>query len=228
MKKVIVVVGYGPGISKAVAEKFGAEGFSVALVARNRARLDAGVAELKAKGIEAAAFTADAGKPAEVAAAVAAAREKLGSIASLQWTAYGAGGGDLTAAPIDEVRGVFDVAIVGLPAALQAALPDLRAAKGSLLITNGGLGLFEPAIDKVAVGWGAMGLAMANSAKHKLAGLLAVKLGADGVHVGEVMVNGAVKGTAFDNGSATIEPAAVANAFWKLHAERAASFTTIG
>ena len=34
MSKTIVVVGFGPGISTAVADKFGAEGFSVALVAR--------------------------------------------------------------------------------------------------------------------------------------------------------------------------------------------------
>jgi NAD(P)-dependent dehydrogenase (short-subunit alcohol dehydrogenase family) len=35
MSKTIVVVGFGPGISIAVAEKFGAAGFSFALVARN-------------------------------------------------------------------------------------------------------------------------------------------------------------------------------------------------
>ena len=38
MSKTIVVVGFGPGISTAVAEKFGAEGFSVGLVARNSTR----------------------------------------------------------------------------------------------------------------------------------------------------------------------------------------------
>ena len=34
MSKTIVVVGFGPGISNAVAEKFGKQGFTVALVAR--------------------------------------------------------------------------------------------------------------------------------------------------------------------------------------------------
>ncbi len=227
MKKVIVVVGYGPGISKAVAEKFGAEGFAVALVARNKERLEAGVRALKEKGIEAAGVPSDAGKPAEIAAAIASARKALGPIASVQWNAYGAVGGDVTTASLDEVRGIFDVAVVGLVAALQAALPDLKAQKGSLLVTNGSLGLFDPAFDKGAVGWGAMGLAMANSAKHKLAGMLSVKLAPEGVYVGEVMVNGAVKGTASDNGSATIAPATVANAFWKLQQERTEVFTTI-
>jgi NAD(P)-dependent dehydrogenase (short-subunit alcohol dehydrogenase family) len=56
MSKTIIVIGFGPGIATAVAERFGAEGFSVALVARNKERLAAGVAALKAKGIAAAAF----------------------------------------------------------------------------------------------------------------------------------------------------------------------------
>jgi len=43
MSKSTVIVGFGPGISTAVAGKFGAEGFSVALVARSPERLDAGV-----------------------------------------------------------------------------------------------------------------------------------------------------------------------------------------
>ena len=63
MAKTVIVAGYGTGISKAVAEKFGAEGFSVALVARNADRLAKGVTELQGKGIKAAAFTADLGDP---------------------------------------------------------------------------------------------------------------------------------------------------------------------
>lgn len=43
MSKTIVIVGFGPSTSTAVAEKFGTEGFSVALVGRNKDRLAAGV-----------------------------------------------------------------------------------------------------------------------------------------------------------------------------------------
>ena len=39
MAKTLVIVGYGPGVSAAMAERFGAEGFSVALVARTEAPL---------------------------------------------------------------------------------------------------------------------------------------------------------------------------------------------
>jgi len=80
MSKTIVVVGFGPGISTAVAEKFGAEGFSVALVARNEDRLAGGIRALKAKGIATAAFPADAGDPASIRAAIAKTRAELGPI----------------------------------------------------------------------------------------------------------------------------------------------------
>ena len=52
MTKTIIVGGYGPGIATSVAEKFGSQGYAVALVARNAERLAAGVKALEAKGIK--------------------------------------------------------------------------------------------------------------------------------------------------------------------------------
>ncbi len=222
MGKTIVVVGFGPGISNAVAEKFGSSGFSVALVARHEERVAAGVKALQAKGIEAAAFAADAGDPAAIRSAVAKARAALGPIAVVQWNAYGgAQAGDLLTADAAAVRGVFDVAVVGLLAAVQEALPDLKKTKeGAVLVTNGAFGEISPQMDEYAVQSGAAGLALANAAKYKLVGLLAQRLKGDGVYVGEVMVAGTVKGTAWDKGQATLESAAIANKFWELYKAR--------
>jgi hypothetical protein len=44
-----------------------------------------------------------------------------------------------------------------------------------------------------------------------------------GIFVGEVVVNALVKGTQFDSGNATLEPAAVAAAFWDLYRARTAA-----
>jgi len=221
MSKTIVVVGFGPGISTGVAEKFGAEGFSVALVARNEARLEAGVAALKAKGIASAAFPADASDPASIRSAIAKARAALGPITVIHWNAYGGGAGDLLAADPAEVRGVFDVAIVGLLAAVQEALPDLKSTKeGAILVTNGAFGQTTPQMDELATNLKTMGVALANAAKYKLVGLLAQQLKADGVYIGEVMVAGIIKGTAWDTGSGAIEPSKVANTFWELYQAR--------
>ena len=222
MAKTVIVAGYGTGISKAVAEKFGAEGFSVALVARNADRLAKGVTELQGKGIKAAAFTADLGDPGAVREMVRKVRAALGAITVVQWTAYDGGAGDLLAADAGAVRRVLDVAVTGLLAAVQEALPDLRAEKNAaILVTNGGLGYFDPSVDAMAVQWNAMGLSVANSAKHKLVALLAQKLKPENIYVGEVMVLGSIKGSAFDNGQATIAGSTVAEKFWDLYSARA-------
>ena len=221
MAKTILIGGFGPGISTAVAERFGKEGFSVGLVARNAERLAAGVKALEAKGVRAAAFPGDLGDPTSVKAVVAKVRATLGPITILQWTAYAPAAGDLLKADPAALHSVYDVAVTGLVSAVQEALPDLRKEKdAAVLVTNGGLGFFDPKVDAMAVQWGAMGLAVANAAKHKVVGLLSEKLKADGIYVGEVMVLGSVKGTPFDNGSATIEASTVAAEFWKLYRAR--------
>jgi NAD(P)-dependent dehydrogenase (short-subunit alcohol dehydrogenase family) len=222
MSKTIVVVGFGPGISTAVADKFGAEGFSVALVARNEERLAAGVDALKTLGVPAAAFPADAGDPASIRAAIAAARAELGPITVIHWNAYsGSDMGDLMVVDPAAVKGVFDVAIVGLLAAVQAALPDLKSSgQGAVLVTNGAFGELAPQIDELVIGMKVMGVALANAAKHKLVGMLSQRLKADGVYVGEVMVAGMVKGTAWASGDSGIEASAIAGKFWDLYQAR--------
>ena len=217
MTKTILVAGFGPGISTAVAERFGKEGFQVALVARNAERLGAGVAALEAKGIRAEGFPADLSKPDAIRAVVAKVRASLGPISVVQWSAYALGAGDLLTASAEDMRALFDVAVIGLVTTVQAALPDLRAEKGAVLVTNGGLGFFDAKVDAIGANYGLMGLGVANSAKHKTVRLLAQKLAPDGVYVGEIMVTGTVKGTAFDNGSnATLDPAVIGARFWDL------------
>ncbi|NVB85636.1 MAG: SDR family NAD(P)-dependent oxidoreductase [Kofleriaceae bacterium] len=220
MTKTIIVGGYGPGISNAVAERFGKEGFTVAIVARNADRLAAGVKSLQAKGVRAEAFVADLSQPDQIRSLIPNVRAKLGPISVLQWTAYSNLAGDLTTATTAEIRGCFDVAIAGLHAAIQESLPDLRAQKGAILVTNGGLGFFDPQVDKGGVLGNVMGLSMANSAKHKLVRLLAEKLRPDGVYVGEVVVTDIVKGTAFDPGNGKLEASTIAGKFWDLYQAR--------
>ncbi len=220
MKRTIVVCGHGPGISDAVARKFGGQDLAVALVARNAERLTSAASALTSAGLKAKAFPCDLADSNAVRALIREVRASLGPIAVLHWNAYSGGAGDLTAAPLDELRQVLDVSVVGLLAATQEALPDLKAQKGAVLITGGGLSAYEPKIDAMAVGWNAMGLAVAKAAQHKTAGLLHAKLASEGVYVGEVVVLGMVKGTAFDSGNATLEPSAIADKFWELYSKR--------
>ena len=222
MAKNILIIGFGPGISTAVAERFGAEGFAVGVVARNKDRLAEGVAALKKKNIAAIGVPGDAADPESLRAAIRDARGALGPLTVLHWNAIGGGeAGDLLEADAAAARRIFDVAIYGLLAAVQEALPDLKkAGNGAVLVTNGAFGEVNPQIDAMAVGLKVMGLGVANGAKHKLVGLLSERLKADGVYVGEVMVAGIVKGTPWDNGSASIEASAIAAKFLELFSTR--------
>jgi hypothetical protein len=120
-------------------------------------------------------------------------------VSVLHWNAFAnAERIDLLTANPAAVSAVFDVA-VGLLAAMQEVLPDLKAAgDGAVLITNGALG---------------------NAAKDKLTGLLAERLRDDGVYVGEVIIAGAINGTPTGNGQG-IEGSSVADAFWTLYQNR--------
>ncbi len=220
--KTILICGHGPGISDAVARKFGGHGFRVALIARSRDKLAAAASSLAAAGVEAKPFPTDLADPKAVQATVAEVRASFGPIAVVHYNAYGRGAGDLTTADPAEVRGPFDVAVTGLVAAVQAALPDLRARKdAAVLVTGGGFAFYDPQVDAMTVQWQSMGIGISKAAQHKAVGLLRARLAGDGIYVGEVVVMGVVKGTAFDaGGHGTLEAAAIAERFWQLYGAR--------
>jgi NAD(P)-dependent dehydrogenase (short-subunit alcohol dehydrogenase family) len=220
-KKTILVCGFGPGISTAVAEKFGGEGYAVALVARNAERLDAGVKALAAKGITAAAFATDLGDAAAAEALPARVRAQLGPVVAVHWNAYAGAAGDILTADGAAVHAALDIATTSLVATIRGALPDMKGASdAAVLVTNGVFGRIDPNIDAMCVQFQAMGLSIANAAKDKLVGLLSKRLAADGVYVGQVTVMGIVKGTGWDSGNATVDPRNVAEKFWTLFRAR--------
>ncbi|MFO0676180.1 MAG: SDR family NAD(P)-dependent oxidoreductase [Polyangiaceae bacterium] len=220
MKRTILVCGHGPGISDAVAHHFGREGFAVGIVARNRDRLAKAEASLKAAGVTAKSFVCDLGDVDAVKAMVKDARSTLGPVTTLHWNAYASGAGDMMTSPVSELRTVLDVCVHGLVAAVRECREDLKAQKGSLLVTGGGFAFYDAQVNAMAVQWSSMGLAVGKAAQHKTVGLLQKKLASDGIYVGEVVVLGMVKGTAFDSGNATLDPKDIAKRFWDLDQKR--------
>src|SRR6478736_650049 len=219
MSETILVCGYGVGISDAVVRRFAKEGYRVAIVARNAERLNAAVRKLSAEKIDVKGFACDVGDVDAVKKLVADVRSSLGPIKVLHWNAY--------SGSADDLRSVLNVTVHGLVAAVQAALPDLKAQNGALLVTGGGFAFYDPAVDAAATQWGAQGLAIGKAAQHKAVGLLSKSLQADGVYVGEVVVTGLVKGTAFDSGNATLEASTIAEKFWELYRARSVHSVTI-
>jgi NADP-dependent 3-hydroxy acid dehydrogenase YdfG len=227
MAETIVICGYGVGISDAVVRRFAKEGYRVAIVARNAERLNAAAQKLAAEKIDVKAFPCDVADVEAVKKLIADVRASLGPIKVLHWNAYLSGAGDLKTASADELRAVLNVTVHGLLAAVQAALPDLKAQSGALLVTGGGFAFYDPAVDAAATQWGAQGLAVGKAAQHKTVGLLSKSLHGEGVYVGEVVVTGLVKGTAFDSGNATLEASTIAEKFWELYRARDITSVTI-
>lgn len=220
MANTIVVCGHGVGISDSVARRFGKEGYRVAIVARNAARLATAAATLREVGVDAREFPCDLGDTEAVRRLISEVRGALGPIGVLHWNAYSGSAGDLKTASTADLRGVLDVTVHGLLAAVQASLPDLKQQQGAVLVTGGGFAFYDPAVDAAATSWGAAGLAIGKAAQHKTVGLLSKALQPDGVYVGEVVVTGLVKGTAFDAGNATLEASTIADRFWEIFRAR--------
>jgi NAD(P)-dependent dehydrogenase (short-subunit alcohol dehydrogenase family) len=214
---VLIVFGYGPGISHATAERFARGGYSLALVARSADRLADGVAGLKASGIEATAYQSDAANPAAIRSTIGAIQSDLGTVSAVLWTAFRSGEvtNVLSTRP-EDIERAFDIGVTGLLTCVQEVLDDLKSSRGAaILVANGALGEHTSQADAFSKLLDNDGVSLENAAKSKLVGLLAERLREADIYVGEVTIAGSVKGTATATPTA-IEPSEIAETFWTL------------
>lgn len=214
-----MICGYGPAIANAVARRFGSAGYPVALVARNSQRISEAVDTLRCDGITARGFVADLGDIVAVRRVIREVREALGPVEILHWNAFSDIEGDLLSTPTDLLMHSLSVRVAGYVAAVQTLQADLESTRGAVLATSGALAFYGPEIDRNGRELGALSVSVA--AQHKTTGLLALTLGELGVYVGEVVVNGFVKGSVgASQYHATIDPEDVAEQFWKMFMAR--------
>ncbi len=206
-----VIVGMGPGVSAAVARRFGREGFAIAAVARRSEALDEQIASLAASGVKATGYTADAADPASLRAALETASAAHGTIDVLIYNAAGVRFKPLIELSAEELTADFKVSVAGALTAAQAVLPAMKArGSGTLLFTGGGFA-FEPMPQLAVVGVG-------KAAIRNLVFSLFADLKDTGVHAATVTIAGMVKpGTAFD-------PDKIADVYWQLHGQTKGQF----
>jgi len=206
---VIAIIGAGPGLGGAVARRFGREGFSVALISRNREKLDGMVAELAEADVTAAAFTADVRVPAELEDALARAAAELGPITALQYSPLPSR---------DYLKPVLDLtpelalealqfSALGLIHSVRAVLPAMReAGEGSVILINGGTSVKARA--------GFAGTSVAFPAESAYGEMLHDALAEEGIRVAQLVIPGGIPQLDLPNG---IDD--VADRIWSLHAE---------
>ncbi|MET7334737.1 SDR family oxidoreductase [Nonomuraea sp. NPDC005650] len=230
MSSTIAVVGAGPGLGRAIARRFGAAGHPVALISRNRDKLQPIADSLAAEGISAGAYPADVTDSAGLTAALEAAAADLGRIGVLSYSPAPAW--DHSAGPVpdtaamgfttalettpESARSQVDLIVGGALTAAAAVLPAMRkAGDGALLFTTGASAILPiPLLGNAGI---------AQAGLRHWAKTIEGDLAADGVYVGHVSV-----GVAIVPGGGEGDPDALAERWYQLAQARDTFETTIG
>lgn len=212
----LAIVGAGSGLGLSIARSFGQRGFTVALIARTPAKLEALVSQLAEEGITAAAFPADLLDRDSLVSALDAAKEHFGGIDVLEYSpaphATPVPGLELvppSAVTPGNLQVLIEYAVYGAIVAAQAVLPAMRAAgSGTLLFTGGG-----GAVDPVPM-FGNVNAAQAALRNWVLN--LSKELAGSGVHAAHVAID-VWLGDHGSEGAVTATPDQVAPVYWELH-----------
>ncbi|WP_198961871.1 SDR family oxidoreductase [Pseudonocardia sp. MH-G8] len=147
-RKVIAVLGAGPGLGMAMARRFGREGFAVALVSRSGTRHEGYRAELAAEGVESRSYAADVTDGVQLRAALDRITADLGAIDTVYFGPVSPDAGaslvPLTTADGAAVRRPFESVVVPAADLVAAALPPLLERGEGALFFGGGLSGVQP------------------------------------------------------------------------------------
>lgn len=174
-----MVSGGSRGLGAALGLRCGEEGAVVSLCARGRAALEETCADLRERGIDCLAATADVAKEVDVARWTAATLERFGRLDGLVANASLLG----PLAPVEEYppdawRRVVEVNLTGAFLCARAAIPHLRESGGSIINVSSGVG------DHGRPRWGAY--SASKNAVEALTEILAGELAEDGVRANSV------------------------------------------
>ena len=179
--KVAIVAGVGEGTGAALARRFHADGYRVALLAR-----DPGYSKSLAKELgDAKAYVCDVGDAASVGAAMAGIRRDLGEADVLLYNASGRAFGGIDDVTPADFEANWRVSALGSLLLSQAVLPAMKA-KGEGAI------VFTGATASRRGGPRSAAFAPAKAAQRVLAESMARSLWPLGIHVAILIVDGVI------------------------------------
>lgn len=203
MTQSILIIGMGQGLSYAIAEKFGLEGFQIGMISRNSEKLQEFQVNLAQKGIKSAFAPADVSDTGQMTNAINIIKKELGTISILQYNAVDYRMKHLLEENVSDLTNGFKISVANAFAATMNLLDDLKECNGSVLLTGGGSAI-NPSPEMASISLGKAGL-------RNLAIQLNQVLKSQNVFVGIVNVNGMI-----DPSSKTHNPKIIAEKFWEM------------
>ena len=180
---VCAVVGVGPGNGEALARRFSADGFAVALMAR---RVDL-TAKLAGELPHAMACACDVADAASVASAFERTRAELGDVDALVFNAGSGVWGTIEDVSPEDFERAWRINALGLFLTARQVIPPMRAQGSGAIIIVG-----ATASRRGVAGTAAF--APAKMAQRGLAESMARHLWPAGIHVALIVVDGVVGG----------------------------------
>jgi len=180
-ERVAVVTGVGPGTGTALARRFAADGYRVALLARDGSRLDTLAAELPGS----APYPVDVADLGALRETLARVRLDLGVPTVLVHNAVAGGFGTFDSVKPEDLEQRFRVNVTSLLVLAQELAPGMVAAGGGAIVVTGNTSAWR---GKAAFA----GFAPTKAAQRVLAESLARALGPQGVHVAYVVIDAVI------------------------------------
>ena len=180
-RPVAVVTGVGPGTGSAIARRLAADGYAVAMLARNRERLAAFEKEIE----HARAYPCDVTDEAQLDTVLAAVRRDLGTPAVLVHNAVGGAFGSFLDIDPKVLAANFQVntmALLHLARRLAPAMID--AGSGAIIVTG------NTSAQRGRANFA--GFAPTKAAQRILAEAMARDLGPKGVHVAYIVIDAVI------------------------------------
>lgn len=206
----IAIIGAGPGLGAAIARRFGAEGYNVALIARNQDRLDTLAAELAETGVSARGYSANVRDAMSLRAALDQATQDGGPIEVLTYNPLPQKEflrPVLETTPEDLI-GAAEFSLYAPVAAVHQVLQGMRFLKtGSILFVNGASAVRPHA--------SSAGTSIAFAGQSAYGQMLHETLQPEGIHVGQLIIPRGI-----EPGDATHDPDVLAGVLWEMHTQR--------